>query len=112
MVGLPNEVCQVRALKVLMNSIIWNCRGASKPSFQNRVREMVQKHNPAILVVMKIRVRGNKARKITERLPFDGAIRSDAVGFAGGIWVLWNSDRADVAHLASTEQEIHFTVKV
>ena len=39
-----------------MDSIIWNFRGASKPSFQNRVREMVQKHNPAILVVMKIRV--------------------------------------------------------
>ena len=26
--------------------------------------------------------------------------------------MLWNSDRIDVAHLASTEQEIHFTVKV
>ncbi|XP_030945010.1 uncharacterized protein LOC115969488 [Quercus lobata] len=112
MVGLPNEVCQVPALKVLMNSIVWNCRGASKPSFQKRVREMVQKHNPAILVVMEIRVGGNRARQITERLPFDGAIRSDAVEFAGGIWVLWNSDRVDVAHLASIEQEIHFTVKV
>ena len=112
MVGLPNEVCQVRALKVLMNSIIWNCRGASKPSFQKRVREMVQKHNPAILVVMETHVGGNRVREITERLHFDGAIRSDAVGFASGIWVLWNSDRVNVAHLASTEQEIHFTVKV
>ncbi|XP_030941902.1 uncharacterized protein LOC115966912 [Quercus lobata] len=73
---------------------------------------MVQKHNSAILVVMETRVRGNRAREITERLPFDGAIRSDVVGFAGGIWVLWNFDRVDVAHLASTKQEIHFTVKV
>ena len=112
MVGLPNEVCQIPNHKVLMNSIIWNCRGASKPSFQKRVREMIQKHNLVILVVMETRVRGNKAREITERLPFDGAIRSDAVGFASGIWVLWNSDRVNVAHLASTEQEIHFTVKV
>ena len=48
MVGLPIEVCQIPAHKVLMNSIIWNCRSASMPSFQKRVREMVQKHNPAI----------------------------------------------------------------
>ena len=73
---------------------------------------MVQKHNPDILVVVETRVGGNRAREISERLPFDGAIRSNAVGFVGGIWVLWNSDRVDVAHLASTEQEIHFTVKV
>ena len=61
---------------------------------------------------METRVGGNRAREITKRLPFDGAIRSDAVGFTGGIWVLWNSNRVDVAHLANTEQEIHFTVKV
>ncbi|XP_030964009.1 uncharacterized protein LOC115985181 [Quercus lobata] len=86
--------------------------GASKPSFQKRVKEMVQKYNPDILVVMETRVGVNRAREITERLPFDGAIRSDAVGFTGGIWVLWNSGKVNVAHLASTEQEIHFTVKV
>ena len=83
--GLPIEFCQVPAFNVLMNSIIWNCRGASKPSFQKRVREMVQKYNPAILVVMETRVGVNRAREITKRLPFDGAIRSDAVRFAGGI---------------------------
>ena len=64
------------------------------------------------LVVMETRVGGNRAREITKRLPFDGAIHSDAIGFTGGIWVLWNSNRVDVAHLANTEQEIHFTVKV
>ena len=34
------------------------------------------------------------------------------MGFAGGIWLLWNSDRVGVVHLASTEQEIHVEVKV
>ena len=110
--GLPIECCQVPVFIVLMNSIIGNCRGAFKPSFQKHVREMVLKYNPDILLVMETRVGVNRAREITGRLPFDGAIRSDAVGFAGGIWVLWNSERVDVAHLASTEQEIHFTVKV
>ena len=112
MMGHTIEFCLVPSLFVIMNSIIWNCRAASKPSFQKRVWEMVQKYNPAILVVMETRVGVNRAREITGRLPFDGVIHSDAVGFAGGIWVLWNSERVDVAHLASTEQEIHFTVKV
>ena len=61
---------------------------------------------------METRVGGNIAREVTKRLLFDGAIHSNAVGYVGGIWVLWNSDRVDVAHLANTEQEIHFTVKV
>ena len=34
------------------------------------------------------------------------------MGFAGGIWLLWNSDRVGVVHLVSTEQEIHVEVKV
>ena len=103
MVGLPFDVFQNLDYNILMNSIIWNCRGASKPSFQKHVRELVLSHNPAILVVMETRVGGNKAREITERLPFDGVIHFDAVGYVGGTWVLWNSDRVDVAHLASTE---------
>ncbi|XP_075641836.1 uncharacterized protein LOC142613385 isoform X2 [Castanea sativa] len=105
------DECPTLVYQFLMNIIIWNCRGALKPSFQNRVRELVQFHNPAILVVMKTRVGGNRAREIIDRLPFDGAIRTDAIGFAGGLWVLWNSDRVDVSHLSSTEQEIHITIK-
>ena len=112
MMGLPFDVCRKPDHKFLMNSIIWNCRGASKPSFQKCVRELVLSHNSAILVVMETLVGGNIAREITKRLLFDGAIHFNAIGYAGGILVLWNSDRVDVAHLANTEQEIHFTVKV
>lgn len=85
-----------------MNVIIWNCRGTLKPSFQNRIRELVQNHNPTILVVMETRVEGDRAREITDRLPFDGAVH-DTIGYASGLWVLWNSDRVEVSPLASTE---------
>ena len=95
-----------------MNVIIWNCRGELKPIFQNRVRKLVQNHNLAILVVMKTRVGGKRAKELTDRLPFDGAIHTDTIGYAGGLWVLWNSDRVEVSSLANTEQEIHIMVKV
>ena len=68
-----------------MNIIAWNCRGASKPSFQNHVRELVQNHDPAIMIIMETRIGGARARDISDKLPFDGAIHTDTLGFAGGL---------------------------
>ena len=95
-----------------MNIIAWNCRGASKPSFQNHVRELVQNHDPAIMIIMETRIGGARARDISDKLPFDGAIHTDTLGFAGGLWLLWNSDRVQIHQLATSEQEIHVLVKV
>ncbi|KAL0004774.1 hypothetical protein SO802_012335 [Lithocarpus litseifolius] len=36
----------------------------------------------------------------------------DTIGYAGGLWLLWDSDRVDVTPLANTEQEIHAIVNV
>uniref|UniRef100_A0A7N2LFW7 DUF4283 domain-containing protein n=1 Tax=Quercus lobata TaxID=97700 RepID=A0A7N2LFW7_QUELO len=85
---------------------------ALKPSFKKRVGDLVQNHNPDILVVMETCVEGDKTREITNLLPFDGAIHTDTIGYAGGLWVLWNVDRVEIALLSRTEQEIHAEVKV
>lgn len=53
-----------------------------------------------------------RAKEITNRLSYDGAIHTDTIGYSGGLWVLWNSDKAKVVQLASTEQKIHVSVKV
>ncbi|XP_075665849.1 uncharacterized protein LOC142635595 [Castanea sativa] len=95
-----------------MNIIAWNCRGALKPSFQNHVKELVHNHNPAIMIVMETHIGGDRARDITDRLPFDGAIHTDTIGFAGGLWLLWNSDKVQITQLAMSEQEVHLLVKV
>ena len=81
----PVDKCSLSIIFCLMSIIIWNCRGALKPSFQSRVRELVQFHNPAILVVMETRLGGERAREITDRLPFDGAVHTDTIRFAGGL---------------------------
>ena len=107
-----SDECPTPTHKFLMNIIIWNCRGSLKPSFKKRISELVQNHNPAILVVMETRVGGDRAREITDLLSFDRAIHTDTIGYAGGLWVLWNVDRVDIALLLSTEREIHAEVKV
>ena len=71
-----------------MNIIVWNCKGALKPTFQNHVRELVRSHNPAILVFMETRIGGERAKEITDRLSFDGAIHTETTGYAGGLWML------------------------
>ena len=70
----------------IMNVIIWNCKGALKPSFQTHVRELVCNHNLAILVLIETRVGGERAREISGRLPFDNVIHTDTIGYAGGLW--------------------------
>ena len=45
-------------------------------------------------------------------MPFDGAYHTETIGYASGLWMLWNSDRVEVTPLSSTEQEIHAVVKV
>ncbi|XP_075669797.1 uncharacterized protein LOC142639522 [Castanea sativa] len=87
-------------------------RGTLKPNFQNHVGELARNHNPVILVVMETLVGGDRAREITSRLPFDGVIVADPIGYTGGIWLLWKLDRVEVVQLACTEKEIHVEVKV
>ena len=98
--------------KLIMNIIIWNCRGARKPNFKDQVRDLVQYHNPVIFVVMETRIGGDRAKEITDRIPFDEAIYTDIIGYSGGLWLLWHSDRAKVSLLSKMEQEIHVSVKV
>ena len=95
-----------------MNFLIWNCRGAQKPSFQNYIHDLTQKYDPAIFVIMETKLGGNRAKLVTDRLPFDGAIHTETVGLSGGLWLLWNADKVSVEELAKTEQEIHVEVKV
>ena len=95
-----------------MNIIMWNYKGTLKPNFQDYVQDLARQHDPAIFVVTKTHIGGDRAQDITNKLPFDGVIHTETIGQVGGLWLLWNSDRVEVSFLASSEQEIHFTVKV
>lgn len=61
---------------------------------------------------MKTQVRRGRAKELSNRLPFDGAIHIDTIGYAGGLWELWNLDRVEMSSLSNIEQEIHIMVKV
>ena len=64
------------------------------------------------MVIIETHLDGPRAKEITDRLPFDGAIHTETIGYAGGLWLLWNSDKVKITPLGNTEQEIHAVVKV
>ena len=82
------------------------------PHFQSVLADLVNAHSPSIVIITETSVGGARAKEVTDRLPFNGAIHSDTIGDSGDIWVLWNSDVMEVTLLMKTEQEIHVVVKV
>lgn len=95
-----------------MNIITWNCCGAIDPHFVSSVLDLVRDYLPTMLIITETRVGGDRVKVITDKLPFDGVIYVNTIGYAGGIWLLWNSNAVEVTQLASIEQEVHALVKV
>ena len=88
----------------IMNILIWNRRGAMKPTFRKTVMDLVEWHQP---VITETRIDGPKADEIIKRLPFDRAYSTKTIGYAGRIWLLWRSDFVSMDVLMVTKQEIH-----
>ena len=87
----------------IMTIMVWKCRGALNASFHRSINDMVNTNKPDILIVIETKVGGSRAEDISGRLPFDGALHMDIVGYARDLWVLWNSNCVEVDHIAATE---------
>ncbi|XP_019157960.1 PREDICTED: uncharacterized protein LOC109154682 [Ipomoea nil] len=69
--------------------IVWNCQGAASGSFKRTLRQFCRDFNPSLICLLEPKVSGNQANKICNSFGFDEWIRVEAVGFSGGIWILW-----------------------
>ena len=70
----------------IMKIMVWNYRGALSASFHRSINDMVNTNKPNILIATKTKVGGSRAKDISSRLPFDGALHIDAVGYTGDLW--------------------------
>ena len=57
---------------------------------------MTINYRPAIFVVTEMRVGEDREAKIIERLPYDGFITTDTIGYAGGLWILRKSKEVEI----------------
>jgi hypothetical protein len=94
-------------LKVLL----WNCRGAGSGAFRVNFLDIMQMHRPNIIGLTETRLSGERAKSTCASLGFDRCYVADPMGFAGGLWLMWDSSEVEVDVLAVSQREIHASIK-
>ncbi|XP_019166674.1 PREDICTED: uncharacterized protein LOC109162425 [Ipomoea nil] len=64
--------------------------GAGGRNFQRILKTLLKNHKPDLIGLVEPKVSGDHANDICSKLGFDDWVRVEAIGFSGGIWVLWN----------------------
>lgn len=72
--------------------IVWNCQGAGSKKFMRAARLLIKTHNPSVMALLETKVSGDRANDICKKLNFSNWIRIEAIGFSGGIWILWKEE--------------------
>ncbi|KAI9127269.1 hypothetical protein K1719_001828 [Acacia pycnantha] len=90
-----------------MKILEWNSRGAASKSFAAVLRDMKRRYRLDLVVILEPRISGNPASKVIKSWGFKHSVRMEAVGFSGGIWLLWELDELVVDVKIMDEQFIH-----
>ncbi|XP_027114526.1 uncharacterized protein [Coffea arabica] len=95
-----------------MKLLLWNVRGAGHPGFRNHFLQLVQEHHPGIAILVETKLHGERAREICSNLPFDNFTVVDAIGFRGGMWILWNKAEIVLNPISNLSQVIHASIQM
>ncbi|XP_019179248.1 PREDICTED: uncharacterized protein LOC109174466 [Ipomoea nil] len=71
--------------------LVWNCQGAASKAFRRIRKQFLCIHKPSFVCLLEPKVSGQQANEICFSLGFDDWMRVEAIGFSGGIWILWKS---------------------
>lgn len=93
-----------------MISLFWNCQGAASKAFKRTLKQFCRDHSPSLVCLLEPKVSGSHANKICKDLDFDEWIRVEAVGFSGGIWILWK-DTLSISILNTHPQYVNLQVQ-
>lgn len=94
----------------LMNSLVWNCRGAGGKDFPALVCDYIKIYNLNFVAILEPKVSGPRADVIVKKIGLEGCVRVEASGFLGGIWCLWNTSRLNIVVLATTTSCVHLKI--
>lgn len=75
-----------------MSFIIWNCQGAGSKEFVRAARMFIKSHNPSIMGLLETKISGETANTVCKKLNFSNWTRIEAIGYSGGIWILWKDE--------------------
>ncbi|KAF7818437.1 reverse transcriptase [Senna tora] len=96
----------------LINILAWNARGAASADFQRAIMDLKNRHLPRVVFISETRVGGIRAENIIKSIGYDGFYKVDPMGYAGGLWLMWNSSFVKMDIHGESFQEIQATMEV
>ncbi|XP_061364399.1 uncharacterized protein LOC133307860 [Gastrolobium bilobum] len=103
-----NEVSQMTNTTKFKNNML----GAAKSKFGCTLKMMVGKHNVCLVTLMETRINGSNFSKLMRKINFDKVIVEEAIGFSGGIWVMWDFRGTKVEVISQSNQYIHIGIEI
>lgn len=91
--------------------LVWNCRGAGSLDTHAYLMNMLQAHRPAVVALLETRVPSDRAKKLIQNSYLTNYTAVEAVGFAGGIWLLWDRNLVEVEALSHFDQVLNVGVQ-
>ncbi|XP_061350451.1 uncharacterized protein LOC133295622 [Gastrolobium bilobum] len=78
-----------------------------KREFPALIRDFKYRINIKVLALLETKIQGDRGDTIIKKLGFPKFFKQEAVGFSGGIWVLWDSRDVEVEIIQSHHQYVH-----
>lgn len=95
----------------MINMIVWNCRGFRARKTKLHLKEMIRVYKPGILAVKETKVHSSQEICFLESLGFTDKLVVEAMGFVGGLWLLWDSVIVTIQNIFMNTQMITVFVK-
>lgn len=86
--------------------LAWNCKGAGSRYALRHLLLLIRNHNSDIWMLFETRVGSDQAQVVLSKSHFNGLCASEALGFAEGIWILWDKTKLDLELLSLDDQII------
>lgn len=90
-----------------MKILVWNCRGARRQGVVDAARALFQRFNPDLVILMETRTSVDGAVETIDQLMFHDQIIISAEGYAGGMWLLWNSNQITLSQQRMSNRMVH-----
>ncbi|KAF7833960.1 reverse transcriptase [Senna tora] len=97
---------------ISLNILAWNVRGAASDEFRRVFADLNRQHKPNLVLLTETRVGGHRAQNIIRSLGFPKSFVVNPMGFAGGLWLLWDDLEVDLKVIGDSFQGIHTSVQV
>lgn len=95
---------------ILPRIIYWNYRGAGSKNSVRHFLDLIRTYSSDILILLETRVQSSNVVDILNRSYLSSFLASEANGFAGGIWILWNSSVVNVELISMDDQFINVII--